>query len=125
MISRTDTKLAKLVAIAPSEQAAIVGRALFAGERINLAFTDSGMSVIFTSLRVIVVLPFGMTGKKRDLTSIPFSTISAFATETNEARDEVSAITLLTRDLGMLTFELRTPISFGQFNDLIGSLIVR
>ena len=121
MISIDDTKLGKLALATDAERSAIVGGALFAGEQVTLAFTASGESVVFTTQRVLVVLPAGMAGKKREINSTALSHIPAFSIETNEARDEVSAITIAARGLGRVHFELRTPISIVEFNALVGS----
>ena len=121
MISIEDTKLGKLAIATDAERSAIVGGSLFAGEQITLAFTASGESVVFTTQRVLVVLPSGMAGKKREVNSIALSHVPAFSVETNDARDEVSAITIAARGLGRIQFELRTPIAMAEFNALVGS----
>ena len=71
MISTDDIKLSKLAPATDAERAAILGSTLLAGEQATLAFTASGESVVFTTHRVLVVLPVGLTGKKREVNAIP------------------------------------------------------
>jgi hypothetical protein len=123
MISIEDTKLGKLAAATDAELSAILGGTLLPDEQPTLAFTASGESVVFTTRRVLVILPLGLTGKKREVNSIQLAHVSAFSVETNEARDEVSAITIVARGVGRVIFELRDAIPMAQFNQLVASRI--
>ena len=53
------------------------------GETIVAAFKKGRDSYVFTDRRFIVEDPKGLTGKKRTVTSFPYSRISAFAVETS------------------------------------------
>lgn len=51
-------------------------------EQIYLAFKGMRDSVTFTSKRIIALNVQGMTGKKKDYTTLPYSKIQAYSVET-------------------------------------------
>ena len=55
---------------------------LMADEVVHLAFKGIRDSVVFTSKRLVAVNVQGMTGKKKDYTSLPWSRVQAFSVET-------------------------------------------
>ena len=55
---------------------------LVAGESVIASYTATRDYVIFTNKRVISVNVQGLTGKKKDFTSIPYANIIAFSIET-------------------------------------------
>lgn len=55
---------------------------LIDGEHIIGCYQDIRDHVIFTNKRIISVNVQGITGKKRDFTSLPYAKISAFSVET-------------------------------------------
>jgi hypothetical protein len=61
--------------------------------------------VIFTNKRVIAINVQGVTGKKRDITTLPYRRIQAFSAETSGVIDLDSELTLFYSGLGRVTFE--------------------
>lgn len=57
------------------------------GERVLSAYKGIRDYVVFTDKRVIAVNVQGVTGKKRDYTSLPYATISAYSVETSGVGD--------------------------------------
>jgi hypothetical protein len=75
------------------------------GEYIIEAYQTIRDGVIFTNKRVISINVQGATGKKRDITSLPYSHIQAFSVETSGVIDLDSELDLYFSGLGHVTFE--------------------
>ena len=60
---------------------------------------------VFTTKRVISVNVQGMTGKKRDYTSLPYSKVSAYSVETAGVLDLDSELEMYFSGLGKVKFE--------------------
>ena len=74
--------------------------------------------LIFTNKRIISVNVQGITGKKVDYTSIPYSKIQVFSIETSGTFDLDSELDVTISGLGTIRFELnaQTDIkSLGQY----------
>lgn len=67
---------------------------LLAGEDVALAFRVLRDLFVFTDLRLIIVDKQGMTGRKRNIRSIPYRSITMFAIETAGNFDADSELTL-------------------------------
>lgn len=61
--------------------------------------------VVFTDKRVISVNVQGVTGKKKDYTSLPYGKISAFSVETSGVFDLDSELEIYISGLGRVKFE--------------------
>ncbi len=61
--------------------------------------------VIFTNKRVIAVNIQGVTGKKKDYTTLPYSKIQTFSIETSGVLDLDSELELYFSGLGLVKFE--------------------
>ena len=61
--------------------------------------------VVFTNKRVISVNVQGLTGKKKDFTSLPYSKVQAFSIETAGHFDLDSELQLVFSSLGTVIFE--------------------
>ncbi|MBP6362410.1 MAG: PH domain-containing protein [Novosphingobium sp.] len=88
-----------------SEYAANVGALLLEGESVLGAFKALRDGVVFTNKRIIAVNVQGITGKKRDYTSLPYAKISAFSIETAGTFDLDSELELYFSGLGKVKFE--------------------
>ena len=92
---------------------------LIAGEEFISEYTGIRDYVIFTTKRMIAVNVQGMTGKKKDFTSLPYSKIQAFSVETAGVLDMDSELEMYFSGLGKVKLE------FSGANDIveIGKLI--
>lgn len=61
--------------------------------------------VIFTNKRVIAVNVQGVTGKKKDITTLPYSKIQLFSVETSGVLDLDSELDLYYSGAGLVKFE--------------------
>lgn len=62
-------------------------------------------AVVFTNKRIICVNVQGVTGKKKDFTSIPYSRIQLFSVETAGPFDMDSELQVNISSVGQITFE--------------------
>ena len=82
MIDFSNGSVFKLSPVHPQEIGPAVAPLLIQGEQIVACFKAMRDFVVFTDKRLIAVNVQGMTGKKRDFTSLPYSKVQAFSIET-------------------------------------------
>ena len=88
-----------------NEYAGMVAEILLPGEIIIGAFKALRDEVIFTDKRIIAVNVQGITGRKKDYTSLPYSKIVALSVETAGSFDLDSELELYFSGLGKVKFE--------------------
>ncbi|MDH2373924.1 PH domain-containing protein [Cobetia sp. 3AK] len=96
-----------------AEYAEKVEALLCEGEEIVAAYKSMRDGVIFTTKRVIAVNVQGLTGSKKDFTSLPYRKIDAFSIETSGTFDLDSELTIFSSALGTVRFEFTgsTPLT--------------
>lgn len=82
MMDFANGSFVKLSPVNPAEVGDGVAELLVPGEQIRQAYKAMRDYVVFTDKRLIAVNVQGMTGKKKDFTSLPYSKIQAFSVET-------------------------------------------
>ena len=82
MIDFSSDSVFKLNPCKTEDIAPAVAPLVIPGEQIVSCFKAVRDFVVFTDKRLIAVNVQGMTGKKRDFTSLPYSKIQAFSIET-------------------------------------------
>lgn len=85
--------------------ASTISPILIHGEYIIAEYTALRDFVIFTNKRIIAVNVQGITGKKKDFTSLPYSKVQAFSIETAGVFDWDAELELYFSGLGMVTFD--------------------
>lgn len=80
--------------------------------------------VIFTNKRIIAVNVQGITGKKKDFTSLPYSKIQAFSIETSGMLDLDSELELYFSGLGKVKFEFTGESDIVALGKLISEKIL-
>ncbi|WP_141879406.1 PH domain-containing protein [Homoserinimonas aerilata] len=124
MIDFQNGSFVKLSPANVNEGLALVEPMLIDGETIFAAFRGIRDQVIFTNKRVIAVNVQGLTGKKKDFTSLPYSKIQAFSVETAGTFDLDSEMELWFSGLGKVRFEFKGNFDIRSFNKLIGGYIL-
>ena len=74
-------------------------------EDILLSFQNIRDGVVFTNKRIITINIQGITGKKKDYTSIPYSKISAYSLESAGVLDYDAELEIYVTAVGKLKFE--------------------
>ena len=83
----------------------IIGDFLINGEHIIGTYKSLRDGVVFTNKRIIAINIQGISGKKQDYTSIPYSKISTFSLETAGVFDLDSELELYLSGVGMVKFQ--------------------
>ena len=80
--------------------------------------------VVFTNKRVIAVNVQGVTGKKKDFSTFPYSKIQAFSVETSGTLDLDSELELYFSGLGKVRFEFTGASNIVEIGRLISQYIL-
>lgn len=97
---------------------------LIAGETIIGSYKGVRDSVVFTNKRVIAINVQGVTGKKKDYTSIPYSKIQTFSIETSGVFDLDSELELWISGVGLVKFEFTGSCDIVNIGQAIASFIL-
>ena len=98
---------------------------LLPNEQILCAFQGIRDSVTFTNMRIIAVNVQGMTGKKKDFTSLPYSKIQAFSVESAGVFDLDSELELYFSGLGLVKFEFAGSANVTSICQMISGYVLR
>jgi len=96
---------------------------LLDGEEIFNAFRGIRDYVLFTDKRIISVNVQGVTGTKKDFTTLPYSHIQSFSVETAGKLDLDSELTLYF-SFGTVKFEFKSSFDIKSFSKFIGNYIL-
>lgn len=124
MIDFTNASFVKLSQVKPNEIAPAVTPILVHGEEIVACYKAIRDFVVFTDKRLIAVNVQGMTGKKRDFTSLPYSKVQAFSIETGGTFDLDAELELWFSGLGKVRLEFRSGSNIRQLGQLIAGYIL-
>ena len=105
MIDFKNAEYLKLKPVDNSEFADRISGMLVEKEQIVASFKSIRDGVVFTGKRIFVINIQGITGKKVDFTSLPYSKIQAFSVETAGVIDLDSELELWFSGLGRIKLE--------------------
>ena len=94
------------------------------GEQIISSYKSIRDGVAFSNKRIFVINVQGVTGKKKDITSLPFSKVQAFSTETAGVLDMDSELELWFSGLGKVKLEFTGSTDIGKVCKLISELVL-
>lgn len=97
---------------------------LIEDEHVLAAFKGIRDFVAFTNKRVIAVNIHGMTGKKRDFTSLPYSKVQSFSVETAGTFDLDAELDLWFSGLGVVRFEFKGQVDIRNLSQLIAAHVL-
>lgn len=83
----------------------ILNKILVNEEWISMTFKGYRDGIVFTDKRIIAINIQGLSGKKKDVTSIPYSKIQSFSVETNGGIDIDSELTIWIPSVGSVRFQ--------------------
>jgi hypothetical protein len=124
MIDFSNGSLFKLQQIDPGSIATELQPLLVQGEQLVSAFKGVRDFVVFTNKRAIAVNAQGITGKKRDYTSLPYSKVQAFSVETSGHFDLDAELDLWFSGLGKVRFEFKGKVDIRTLANLIGMYVL-
>lgn len=105
MIDFQNASFVKMKAVSYKNYESMVDPLLIRDESVIATFQAMRDGVVFTDKRIIAINVQGVTGKKRDFTSLPYSKIQAFSVETAGVFDLDCELELWFSGLGKVKLE--------------------
>ena len=124
MIDFKNGLFTKLTPIKRPENVAMVQPILVDGESIIAEYSSVRDFVLFTNKRIIAVNVQGLSGKKKDFSSLPYSKIQAFSIETAGTFDLDAELELYFSGLGRVKFEFAGSSEITKIGKLISAHIL-
>lgn len=97
---------------------------LVEGEYTVAAFQSLRDGVVFTNKRIISVNVQGITGSKKDFTSLPYKNIIAYSVETSGTFDLDSELEIYFSAVGKLKFEFSGRTSVIEISKIISNYLL-
>jgi|TARA_R100001143_G_scaffold36984_1_gene34398 hypothetical protein len=107
-----------------NEYADKVSALLVEGEAIVDAYKSFRDGVVFTNKRIIAVNVQGITGSKKDFTSIPYKNIEAYSVETSGTFDLDSELEVYVSSVGKVRFEFTGSTAIVEISKYISNNIL-
>ena len=108
----------------PAQASAELAPMLVDGEQVYLAFKGMRDSVVFTNKRMIAINVQGLTGKKRDYSSLPYNKIQAWSIETAGKFDLDAELELWFSGLGKVHLDFKGQVDIRTIGKLIGDHVL-
>lgn len=124
MIDFNNSSFVKMKQIDPESLMRDIQPLLINGEQVIGAYKAMRDYCVFTNKRVISVNVQGMTGKKKDFTSLPYSKVIAYSIETAGVLDMDSELEMYFSGLGKVTFEFTGQSNIVQIGQTISTFIL-
>lgn len=124
MIDFKNAEFLKLKPIDNSTYAATIQPMFVNGEEIIASFKTIRDGVVFTTKRIFAINIQGITGKKVDYTSLPYSKIQAFSVETAGVLDLDSELELWFSGLGKVKFDFVSQADVSQICRMISDRVL-
>ncbi|MDP4133772.1 MAG: PH domain-containing protein [Bacillota bacterium] len=124
MIDFKNANYLKLKPVDANEGIQLVKPMLIDNEEVFAAFKTVRDMVVFTNKRIISINVQGLTGTKKDFTSLPYSKVQAFSVETAGVMDLDCEMDLWFSGLGKVRFEFKGSFDITSFNKIIGEYIL-
>ena len=124
MIDFNNASLIKLRPVNDNTFEKMVAPLLISGEEIVRCFQTVRDGVVFTNKRIITINVQGITGKKKDFTSLPYNKIQAFSVETAGMFDLDSELELWFSGLGKVKLEFIGSTDVAHLCQIISSKVL-
>lgn len=119
MIDFKNAEFLKLKPANASAYSADITPMFVPGEEIIGTYQAIRDGVVFTNKRIIVINVQGLTGKKKDFTSLPYSKIQAYSVETAGVLDLDSELELWFSGLGKIKLEFVSRANVSEICKMI------
>lgn len=93
-------------------------------EQIVDSYKSMRDGVVFTNKRIIAVNVQGLTGSKKDFTTLPYKNIVAFSVETSGTFDLDSELEIYFSAVGQVKFEFTGKTSMVEISKCISSYLL-
>lgn len=124
MIDFQNASFMKLKPVPDSDFSEMIVPMLIGGESILSSYRGMRDGVVFTNKRIIAINVQGMTGKKKDFTSLPYSKIQSFSVETAGVFDMDSELELWFSGMGKVKFEFVSKANVSEICKMISEKVL-
>lgn len=124
MIDFNNASFLKLRPVEDQAFADLLSPTFVHGEKIISTFKGVRDGVVFTNKRIIAINIQGLTGKKKDYTSLPYSKIQAFSVETAGVFDIDSELELWFSGMGKVKFEFVSRADVSEICKMISENVL-
>ena len=124
MIDFQNASFMKLKPVPDSDFSSIISPMFVEGETIMGTFRGARDGIVFTNKRIIAINVQGLTGKKKDFTSLPYSKIQAFSVETAGVFDMDSELEMWFSGLGKFKFEFVANANVSEICRMISEKVL-
>lgn len=114
MIDFENAKFFKLKTVGNDSYDKVLSPLLTEGEQVVAAFKSIRDGVVFTDKRIIAISVEGVTGTKKDITSLPYNKIQLFSIETAGFMDVDCELEVWFSTLGKIRFEFLRGADIGK-----------
>ncbi len=94
------------------------------GEEVLASYKTIRDGVVFTNKRIFAINVQGLTGKKVDISSLPYSKIQAFSVETAGVLDLDSELELWFSGLGKVKFQFVAKCNVAEICRMISNFVL-
>ena len=115
---------ARLKKVGSDEFGRIIDDFIIDGETVIGAYKSVRDGLVFTNKRIIAINVQGLTGKKQDYTSIPYSKISTFSLETAGFFDLDAELELYMSGVGKVKFQFTQGTDVKEICKAISSYVL-
>lgn len=122
MIDFQNASFVKLKPVPYKNYQDVIDPLLINGEEVIATFQAMRDGIVFTNKRIISINIQGVTGKKKDFTSLPYSKIQAFSVETSGVFDLDSELELWFSGLGKVKLEFSGKADVAEICRMISEL---
>ena len=124
MIDFQNASFVKLKPVNDGDFAGMIFPMFVPGEQIIQSFRGIRDGVVFTNKRIITINVQGITGKKKDFTSLPYSKIQAYSVETAGVFDLDSELDLWFSGMGRVRFEFASRANVSDICRIISENVL-
>ena len=124
MIDFKNASFFKLRPVDAKTYSSVLAPMFVEGEDMIATFKGMRDGVVFTNKRIIAINVQGITGTKKDFSSLPYSKIQAFSVETAGILDLDSELEIWFSGLGIVKFEFASQANVSQICKIISDRVL-
>lgn len=124
MIDFQNASFMKLKRVSDSEFEAMILPMFVEGENIISTYRGIRDGVVFTNKRIISINLQGITGKKKDFTSMPYSKIQVYSVESAGVFDLDSELEIWFSGMGKVKFEFTSNCNVSEICKMISTFVL-
>lgn len=125
MIDFNNAAFLKLRQTSDETYQAMISPIFIDGEAILSSYQSIRDGVVFTNKRIIAINVQGLTGKKKDFTSIPYSKIQTYSVESAGVFDLDSELDIWISGVGKIRFEFTSSANVSEICRSISEFVLK